>query len=69
MRTLRAWLSRFAGMIGRRHDSHTLKDELDFHLQLEIDDNIRAGNLSAGATHVTVEPHRRAAHGSADTSV
>jgi putative ABC transport system permease protein len=43
MRTLRAWLSRFAAVIGRRHDSHTLKDELDFHLQRETEDNIRAG--------------------------
>jgi len=43
MRTLRAWLSRCLGAVGRRRDSHALKDELDFHLQCEIDDNIRGG--------------------------
>jgi len=43
MRTLRAWLSRCLGAVSRRRDSHALKDELDFHLQCEIDDNIRRG--------------------------
>jgi putative ABC transport system permease protein len=65
---LRAWLSRLAGVIDRRRDSRALTDELDFHVQRDIDDRVRAG-MSAddarrealaalGGVEQTVESYR-----------
>ena len=55
MRTLRAWLLRLAGVSQRtRAADVTLAAELDSHLQLHIDDNVRAG--------MTPDEARRDAH-------
>ena len=49
MRHLRAALSRLAGFFGRGPSDRTFDDELDSHLQLHIDDNVRAGMTSEQA--------------------
>ncbi|HET6974974.1 MAG TPA: ABC transporter permease [Pyrinomonadaceae bacterium] len=51
MRQLRAWLLRFRGLF-RKHDDFA--DELESHLQLHIDDNIRAGMSPQEAKRVAV---------------
>ena len=43
MRRLRAWASRLWGVFGGRRREQDLADELESHLQLHIDDNIRQG--------------------------
>src|SRR5262245_33960610 len=43
MRKLRAWLLRFRGMFLKDARERDIADELESHLQLHIDDNIRAG--------------------------
>ena len=43
MRTLRAWLMRAAGLFGSGARDRDLADEIESHLQLHIEDNIRAG--------------------------
>ena len=43
MRTLRAWLLRFGGVFNKHRRDRELADELESHLQLHIDDNLRAG--------------------------
>jgi hypothetical protein len=40
---LRAWTMRLLGVFGSRRAERELAAELDSHLQLHIDDNIRAG--------------------------
>ena len=43
MRTMRAWLLRLgAALVGRGRDG-SVADELNSHLQMHIDDNVRAG--------------------------
>jgi len=53
VRTLRAWLIRTVGVMRGRRRERELSDEVESHLQLHIDDNIRAG--------MTPEEARRAA--------
>jgi predicted permease len=43
MRQLRAWLLRFKGVFVRDARERDFADELESHLQMHIDDNIRAG--------------------------
>lgn len=43
MRTLCVWLHRLQGLVGTRRRERELAQELESHLQLHIDDNIRAG--------------------------
>src|SRR5712692_5035126 len=43
MRTLRAWLSRFAGLFNRERHYREFAEEAESHLQMHIDDNLRAG--------------------------
>ncbi len=43
MKTLRAWLLRLAGLLPNARRERELADELESHLQLHIDDNLRAG--------------------------
>jgi len=43
MRALRAWLIRFGGLFGKRQRDRELAAELDAHVQLHIEDNVRAG--------------------------
>jgi len=43
MKMLRAWLLRFGGLFNKQCRDHELAAELDSHLQLHIEDNLRAG--------------------------
>src|SRR6266849_10069479 len=43
MRRLRAFFFRLAGLFDRRRRERELADELESHLQLHIDDNLRTG--------------------------
>jgi putative ABC transport system permease protein len=43
MRWLRAWFFRLGGLFGKRRREQELAAELDNHLQLHIEDNLRAG--------------------------
>ena len=43
MRLLRAWLQRFKGLFGHQDRERELADELESHLQMHIDDSVRAG--------------------------
>lgn len=43
MRGLRAWLVRMVSMFRRQRDERELAEEMQSHLQLHIDDNLRAG--------------------------
>src|ERR1700752_4211952 len=51
MRKLRAWWLRFKGLF---HQNDDFADELESHLQMHIDDNIRAGMSSPEARRVAV---------------
>jgi predicted permease len=43
MRQLRAWLIRFAGLFRTLRADRELSDEIESHLQMHVDDNIRSG--------------------------
>jgi len=43
MRTLRSWISRVGGLFHKERNDPELAQELESHLQLHIDDNLRAG--------------------------
>ena len=47
IRQLRAWLARLLGIFGRDGHERELAEELESHLQMHVEDNIRAG-LSPG---------------------
>ena len=49
VRRLRAWLVRLAGLFGREARDRELAEELEFHLQSHVEDNIRAGMSPAEA--------------------
>ena len=49
MRSLRAWVLRLAGSFSAGRRDGEIRRELDSHLQLHIDDNIRAGMSPADA--------------------
>ena len=54
MRHLRAWLSRVKGLFAKDARERELAAELESHLQLHIDDNIRAGMSPQEARRVAV---------------
>ena len=54
MRQLRAWLMRFKGLFLKDAREQELADELESHLQMHIDDNIRAGMSPQEARRVAV---------------
>ena len=54
MRTLRAWMVRAAGLVGRTRRERELADEIESHLQLHVDDSIRAGLSPAEARRAAV---------------
>ena len=54
MRFLRAWLLRFKGVFQKAARERELADELESHLQLHIDDNLRAGMSPAEARRVAI---------------
>ena len=43
MRSIRAWLMRFGSLFGKRRRDRELAAELESHVQLHIEDNLRAG--------------------------
>jgi predicted permease len=43
MRRLRAWFLRLAGLLNKQRRERDLADELESHLQLHIEDNLRSG--------------------------
>lgn len=49
MRQLWAWLSRLGGLLGKRRREQQFSAEIESHLQLHIDDNLRAGMSQAQA--------------------
>ena len=49
MRVLRAWFIRLTGIFGGGRRDLDLAAELESHLQLQIDDNTRAGMTAAEA--------------------
>src|SRR5690348_10802172 len=49
MRRLRAWFSRLGEVFGRRQRERELSAEMESHLQLHIEDNLRAGMTPAQA--------------------
>jgi len=67
MRKLRAWLLRFKGLFLKDARERDFADELESHLQMHVDDNIRAGMAPHEARRVAVmklggvehEPGRR----------
>ena len=54
MRRIRSWLIRLMGSFGQRRREADLADEFDSHLQLHIDDNVRAGMSPADARRVAL---------------
>ena len=54
MRKLRAWLLRFKGLFHKDDRERDFADELESHLQMHIDDNIRAGMSPQEARRVAV---------------
>ncbi|MGB9464300.1 MAG: ABC transporter permease, partial [Candidatus Acidiferrum sp.] len=49
LRQLRAWLFRFGGLLRKEHGDRDFSAEMDSHLQLHIEDNLRAGMSPAQA--------------------
>src|SRR5260370_29398237 len=49
MRQLRAWLLRLAGLFVRDQRDRELTDEIESHLQMHIEDNLRRGMAAAEA--------------------
>ncbi len=54
MRQLRAWLVRFKGVLLKSARDRDFADEIESHLQMHIDDNIRAGMSPQEAKRVAV---------------
>lgn len=54
MRHLRAWLWRVKGLFTKDARERELADEIESHLQMHVDDNIRAGMSPAEARRVAV---------------
>lgn len=48
MRSIRAVVMRLAGLVGRSRRDGEFEAELESHLQLHIDDNLRDGMTPAG---------------------
>jgi macrolide transport system ATP-binding/permease protein len=43
MRTLLAWLLRFVGLFGRNRIDQEISEEIEIHLQMQIEDNLHSG--------------------------
>jgi hypothetical protein len=43
MKRLREWMVRFGGLFNKQRKDRELDDEIESHLQMHIDDNLRAG--------------------------
>ena len=49
MRQIRAWILRLAGLFARNRRDRELTEEIQSHLQMQIDDNLRRGLPAAEA--------------------
>ena len=49
MRSIRAWFLRLGGLVRKRRHDHDLATEMESHLQMHIEDNLRAGMTVADA--------------------
>src|SRR5918993_1535116 len=49
MKSVRAWLMRLSGVFATKRSERELSAEIESHLQLHIDDNVRAGMTPAEA--------------------
>ncbi len=68
MRKLRAWLLRFWGFIQRDRHDNAFAEEIETHLQMQIDDNLRSGMhptqarrdalIKSGGMEVTMQAYR-----------
>ena len=54
MRQLRAWLLRFKGLFQKAARERDLTNEIESHLRMHIDDNIRAGMSPEEARRVAL---------------
>src|SRR2546423_6082347 len=43
MRKVRAWILKFGGLFNKQRKDRELDDEIESHLQMHIDDNLRSG--------------------------
>ena len=69
VRQLRAWIFRFGGLFGQEARDRELAEELQSHLEMHIEDNLRAGmtpaeaqrqaHLKLGGVQPTKEEYRR----------
>jgi len=48
MRRLRVWFVRFAGLFNKGRKDRELQEELESHIQMHIEDNLRSGMTLAG---------------------
>jgi len=49
MRTLGGWVRRFGGLFNKRRKDRELAEELESHLQMHIEDNLRSGRIRAAS--------------------
>src|SRR5262245_66097237 len=49
MRTFRKWIMRFGGLFNKQRKDRELDEEIESHLQLHIEDNLRLGMTSEKA--------------------
>ena len=49
MRRIRAWFLRAAAIFTKKRHEREMSDEFESHLQMHIEDNLRAGMLPEGA--------------------
>jgi macrolide transport system ATP-binding/permease protein len=43
MRRVRGWIMRFGGLFNKNRKDRELRDELDSHIQMHVEDNLRSG--------------------------
>jgi predicted permease len=54
MRTLRAWLLRLGGLFGKARRERELAEEMESHLRMHVEDNLRAGMSAEEARRVAL---------------
>jgi hypothetical protein len=51
MRRLREWIVRFSGLFNKQRKDRELDDEIECHVQMHIEDNLRLGMTPEEARH------------------
>jgi hypothetical protein len=49
MSALRAWFMRFGGMFGKRRRDRELAEELESHVQMHVEENLRGDHVGRSA--------------------